>query len=410
MNIIKLIKTLAVFGLASACVCLLVSCTDSGNNEPKDPTTPGLTGGIAASVNGVEISEDTVTSQIQNARAIAGYMDTDNWGTYLVLYGQTPESIRTDFLGSLIDEELIKQAIAEYEITIPTFEIDEKVNLVKRNYLTEEAWQQALAGAGLTEPVYRERIELALQKAKLRETVAPPTEATKEEVLEYINLILPDLDGAKRSSHILFESGNEELAQDVLRRINSGELDFADAAQLYSKDTGSALHGGDVMWDKLTTFVSAYQEGLNGLSLDQVSGLIVSEYGIHIIKCTNIFSAPASVTEESQVPVEFVEALRYQIQSMNQETAYADWFDAYKEDATIITNPLPNNAPYNIDLTKYLEMFGLLDDEDETGGDPLIIDDMTPENMNSGLEDGEGEEGGEGEGEGEEGAGEETGM
>ena len=58
-------------------------------------------------------------------------------------------------------------------------------------------------------------------------------------------------DGAKRSSHILFNTGDEATAQDVLDRINSGELDFAEAAKEYSQDTGSAENGGDVGWDKL---------------------------------------------------------------------------------------------------------------------------------------------------------------
>ena len=61
-------------------------------------------------------------------------------------------------------------------------------------------------------------------------------------------------DGAKRSSHILFDSGDEATAREVLDKLNAGELDFAEAAKEYSKD-GSASDGGDVGWDKTSSFV-----------------------------------------------------------------------------------------------------------------------------------------------------------
>ncbi|WP_369677506.1 peptidylprolyl isomerase, partial [Klebsiella pneumoniae] len=89
----------------------------------------------------------------------------------------------------------------------------------------------------------------------------------------------------------LFDSADEATAQEVLDKINSGELDFAEAAQQYSKDS-SAQNGGDVGWDKMTSFVEPYQTALDGLAVDQVSGLVTTDYGIHIIKCTDEFNAP----------------------------------------------------------------------------------------------------------------------
>ena len=89
---------------------------------------------------------------------------------------------------------------------------------------------------------------------------------------------------------------DQATAQEVLDKINSGELDFADAAQQYSQDEGSKADGGNVGWDKLTSFVDEYQTALDGLEKDQVSALVTSTYGIHIIKCTDVFTAPDEVT------------------------------------------------------------------------------------------------------------------
>ena len=51
----------------------------------------------------------------------------------------------------------------------------------------------------------------------------------------------------------------------MLDKLNAGEVEFADAAKEYSEDS-SADGGGDVGWDKLTTFVTEYQDALSALS------------------------------------------------------------------------------------------------------------------------------------------------
>ncbi|MCL2826670.1 MAG: peptidylprolyl isomerase [Eggerthellaceae bacterium] len=352
MNTKKMLKTMCAFAFILAGVGVLASCTNQDNSSG-DSSTSGLTGGVAATVNGVEISEDTVTSQVQNFRASYGYTDDDSWGTYLASSSSTPDSIREQILDTLIDNQVTKDAIADNNIEVSSSEIDDQVNKVKGNYSTDAAWQQALAAAGWTEDSYRSEIEFDLGKTKLKDAVAPLQDPTQEETLNYINMYLSSLDGAKRSSHILFNSTDQATAQSVLDQINSGELDFATAAQQYSIDTASAVNGGDVGWDKLSNFVSAYTTALDGLGLNEVSGLVTSEYGIHIIKCTDIFNAPDTVTDESQIPQDFVTVINGAIQSSNQTTAYNDWFTSYKATLDIVINPMPDNVPYNLDMTKY---------------------------------------------------------
>ena len=127
-------------------------------------------------------------------------------------------------------------------------------------------------------------------------------EPTDEEVLEYAKTAVASYDGAKKSPISLFDADDKETAQSVLDQINSGELDFAEAAKEYSTDTGSAADGGDVGWDKLTTFVDEYQDALDSLEVGQVSGLVESDYGYHIIKCTEEFTAPPRSPRSTDPP------------------------------------------------------------------------------------------------------------
>lgn len=67
----------------------------------------------------------------------------------------------------------------------------------------------------------------------------------------------------------------------MLDKINAGELDFATAAESYSKDTASAAEGGNVGWDRLSNLVTEYTTALADLNKGDVSGLVTSTYGIH---------------------------------------------------------------------------------------------------------------------------------
>ena len=138
----------------------------------------------------------------------------------------------------------------------------------------------------------------------------------------------------------------------MLDKLNAGELDFAEAAKEYSKD-GSASDGGDVGWDKTSSFVEEYQTALDGLEKDQMSGLVTSTYGIHIIKCTDVFTAPEEVTSLDQIPSDWVDSIKSSLKSQKQNEAYQQWLEEYKESSDVVINPMPEGLPYAVDMSKY---------------------------------------------------------
>ena len=105
------------------------------------------------------------------------------------------------------------------------------MNKTKANYEDDEKWKAALEQAGFTEEKYRENVESQLLQKKLTESFASDEEPSQEDLLKYAQMYASAYDGAKRSSHILFDSGDEATAQSVLDQINSGQLDFAEACQ-----------------------------------------------------------------------------------------------------------------------------------------------------------------------------------
>ncbi|MEG0322973.1 MAG: peptidylprolyl isomerase [Raoultibacter sp.] len=341
MKASKLLRFVCAAGLASACVLGLAACSNNSD---------GMTGGTAATVNGVEISEDKVTTYIQNFRTASSLGEEEAWGKWLAENSYTPQSVREEVIDYYVSQELVKQAAAENNVTVESTEIDDTVNKMKANYDSDEAWAEALTKANTTEEAYRESVELALTEQALKEVVGKAEAPTDAELIEYSAMY----NGAKRSSHILFNTEDQAKAQEVLDKINSGELEFTAAVTEYSQDTGTKEKGGDVGWDKLSSLVTEYTTGLKDLEKDQISGLVESTYGYHIIKCTDIFATPeGGITSLDQVPAEILESVRTSLTSQKETEAFNTWYTEYKESAEIVINDMPENVSYNIDMTNY---------------------------------------------------------
>jgi len=79
-------------------------------------------------------------------------------------------------------------------------------------------------------------------------------------------------------------------AQDVLKQTKNG-ADFAQLAQKYSDDTTNAPKGGDLGWVVHGQMVEAFEKGAFALQPKQISDIVTSEFGYHIIQCLERDSA-----------------------------------------------------------------------------------------------------------------------
>ncbi|GJM12414.1 MAG: peptidylprolyl isomerase [Pseudohongiella sp.] len=111
----------------------------------------------------------------------------------------------------------------------------------------------------------------------------------------------------KRASHIMFEVGGDlseeqalALAATAKQRIDGGE-DFGAVALELSTDTVSAEEGGDIGYSDGSAFPEAIEATLETLSVNEVSGPVISDFGVHIVKLTedsvNVFQSFEEVAE-----------------------------------------------------------------------------------------------------------------
>ncbi len=95
-----------------------------------------------------------------------------------------------------------------------------------------------------------------------------------------------------RASHILLKTeGKAEAdvrakAEEILKQARAG-ADFAALARKYSEDESNASDGGDLDYFSRGRMVSEFENAAFALQKDQISDLVKSPYGFHIIKLTD---------------------------------------------------------------------------------------------------------------------------
>lgn len=72
--------------------------------------------------------------------------------------------------------------------------------------------------------------------------------------------------------------------EDLRKRITEGGEGFAELAKKYSDDSGSGANGGDLGWQKRGTFVPEFEAMVYKLEPEQISPVVETEFGFHIIQ------------------------------------------------------------------------------------------------------------------------------
>lgn len=117
----------------------------------------------------------------------------------------------------------------------------------------------------------------------------------------------------RRASHILINAAKDASlaerdkararAQELLAQLRKAPKQFADLARKHSQDPGSAAQGGDLDFFARGAMVKPFEDAVFGMKEGDISDLVESEFGFHIIWLTAIKSpkAPSFEAMRSQL-------------------------------------------------------------------------------------------------------------
>lgn len=324
---------------------------------------------VAAVVEGRVITQQAVDAQEHLQRVADGLADDDAFQSYLTNAGLTEWDVRREAIARLVENTIVELEAERRGIEVTDEDVSEAIQELESRYPSRSSWLEALRASGYDEESYANAVRASMLSSRLQAAVVEDYEPTKEQVEQYAVAFAPTLAG-RRSSMILFSQDDYDLAEEVRQQILDG-ADFAEMAQEYSID-GTASQGGDVGWDSLSSFVPEYEEALDQLEPGEVSPVVSTRFGYHIILCTEryqpSYEADGSIDLDA-IPADLMDII---VSSMKANLA-GDEFNQYLADleskATI--------AVFDEDGVQVpLEEFGLMEKQaSESADEPLVADD-----------------------------------
>ncbi len=299
----------------------------------------------------IRVSDEQIKEQIVNMPEfqVAGVFDNNRYLMIINQAGFRQASAFRDYLRTDMARRQLMTSIMASEFNLPYQQnIDSKLTNQTRDirYAVIQSAPFA-AQVEVSEADINEFYESNIQRF-----------ATPEEVkVEYVELdianLLADVDVSdeqvqqfydnnmssystkerRRLSHILIEFGDDEDAaqqqtQEILAQINAGG-DYAELAKEFSADTFTGENGGDLDWVERGEMEGPFEDAAFALSLDNnLSGVVKSEFGFHIIKLTDIepvqTQAFADVSGDIKAQLQNDQALErfYELQGQMAEVAF----------------------------------------------------------------------------------------
>ncbi len=184
-------------------------------------------------------------------------------------------------LDQLINEMLLAQAATRAGVSVSKEEVELEFEGVRQQVGLE--FESLLAQYGMTADDLRKNLEISLLVFKVSTKDAVVTD---EQIAAYYNEHTADFETPEmvRASHILVET--EADAQAALDRIKAG-ADFGEVAAAVSMDPVSAQSGGDLGFFATGEMVREFEDAAFALKVGEVSGIVKTDYGYHIIQVSD---------------------------------------------------------------------------------------------------------------------------
>ena len=222
----------------------------------------GSGGGVAATVNGVDIRVSDVE----------GLLDPADGATI-------PKEEFAGALGFLVQQQIVSEAAeADFGIVIEDSEIDAEANTIfEEAQGVGQTKEEFLEAQGITEDLLRRFAHSQLLVGEISELLeADLEEPTQQE----IDGVISEAEALYCASHILVAT--EQEATDVAARLEAGE-EFAALAGELSTDTGSGAQGGDIGCSAPDVYDPAFAAALTAAEVDVPTDPVESQFGWHII-------------------------------------------------------------------------------------------------------------------------------
>ncbi len=297
--------------------------------------------GYAAKL-GVLVSDEEVAQSIAGIQAFndKGVFNKERYMQYLSSSRIRPEDFENEQKLSIVLVKLRNQLIAGVKVT--TDEL--------RSYFMKRERKITVNYAYFNYKNFLSDIKIDEEKLKDYYAVNRKNYEKPDRVKAEHILIRPDASATSPTGRT--EDGAKAFAEELLKKIKAGES-FEALAKKYSQDPGSASRGGDLDWFSKGAMVPEFENAAFALKTGEVSPVIKTQFGYHIIKTTGHEAGfePTFIKVRSKVLAEMqkqegLKMMKEKAEAMKSEITDAASMDklAQKYKVPVMTSPSFNDG------------------------------------------------------------------
>ncbi len=285
---------------------------------------------LAAKVNGDAIYWSQVDAEVTRA---AAQFQIDPKSKE---FDKQRADIQKAVIDQLVAMKIVVQEARKRNLMATDKEVDEQLTGIRQRFPSENDFNSALARNGFTATTLRDAIRVNLTQKRLADAVAQG-EVSEDEMRAQFdkNRAQYDKPAQIKVSHILFKisDANQEAVAQAKAKIVQSKLaegaKFEDLAKQYSDDPGSAQRGGDLGFVTKGSLVKEFEDAAWSLKPGDTSGLVRTQYGLHIIRVFEVKDAQKADFDKAKAEI------RDQLLQTKREKAFEGWLDQQRKVAKI---------------------------------------------------------------------------
>lgn len=237
------------------------------------------------------------------------------------------KTLQDKAMAYLVQEKELEQKGKDLGVAVTDADVDKQIQSIKKQYFggSEKAFQAQLKQQGFTLPLLKIYQRGNLLSDKLYKKITADAKVTDAAIQKYYteNKTQYTKVASRDVRHILV---NSKAKADALEAQLKAGASFATLAKKNSKDTLSAVKGGNLTIEKGKT-VAEFDKAAFALKTNEISPPVHTQYGWHIIQALSAVKPP------STQPLSAVkETIKQNLLSQKKTDLFQKWLDGVKKD------------------------------------------------------------------------------
>ena len=309
---------------------ILVLALSLGGCQKKDSTGAVVPENAVAVVNGEVMDLETFNKAFAMVERSYNELYGDTIWTQEIQGQTVRDMIRERILEAMVIEKLIIGHVSSTDYKLSEEEVEEAYTAFMETAAEDADLTAFYEANGIDETYIKSQIESKLYTEEFERQVYTEVESDTANLESLFDTYPLQVD----ASHILVAEA--ALADEIKGKIAAGE-DFAELAKQYSVDTGSAQTGGALGLFGRGTMVEEFEKAAFALKAGEVSEVIQSQFGYHIIKVHDVQTL--NTMKANGASEQEIEIQKSALMSNIAQDAYLAKIDALRAEATVDTYP-----------------------------------------------------------------------